>query len=234
MQVRIVVWNCFRGDPMKRVDELAALNPDIVVLPEARAPEAESDRLVWWGRPGELGTAVVTLADYRVERATLVPEASRSAVPLLVHGPYSFNLLAVWAFEEPTYAHGLSRIIDAYEPFIRSGPTVVAGDFNGNAIWNKDNKKVNYSINARRLEQDCGLKSAYHTFTGEAPGAEKQATLYFQWKQERPFHIDYCFVPRTWEVTAVEVAGFDRFTSSDHRPLAVSLTAPDGVGARVA
>ena len=197
--VRIVVWNCFRGDPSKRLEELSTLQPDVVVLPESRAPEEESDRLVWSGRAGEIGTAVLTTGSYRVVRAPLVPDASPSAAPFHIRGPVSFNLLAVWTFKEPTYAHGLSRVIDAYGPFMRSGPTVVAGDFNGNAIWDKDNKKVNYSVNARRLEAECGLKSAYHAHTGEAPGAECGAQ--HQWatggqaaptlRRESPFTDDH-------------------------------------------
>lgn len=232
--MRIVVWNCFRGDPSKRLEELSAIRPDVVVLPESRAPEKESDRLVWSGRAGELGTAVLTTVSYRVVRAPLVPDASPSATPFQIRGPVSFNLLAVWTFKEPTYAHGLSRVIDAYEPFIRSGPTVVAGDFNGNAIWDKDNKKVNYSVNARRLEADCGLKSAYHVRTGEAPGTETQPTHYFRWKREQSFHIDYCFVPESWVVASVEVGGFEHFTTSDHRPLAVTLVIPAGSAEGVA
>lgn len=223
MNLRLVIWNCFRGTPEQRCAELAALRPDVAVLLESAAPAVESDNLAFHRQPNGLGTAVRTFGDYRVERARRPANASPSAVPLRIRGPIAFNLLAVWTFREPTYAHALSRVIDAYTPFIRSDDTVVAGDFNGNAIWDKDHKTINYTINAGRLEQECGLKSAYHAFTNEAPGKESQGTLYFQWNQERPYHIDYCFVPLTWKVDSAEVAGFDDFRSSDHRPLTVDV-----------
>jgi hypothetical protein len=35
-------------------------------------------------------------------------------------------------------------------------------------------------------------------FHREAHGQKKQPTYYFQWKEQRPFHIDYWFMPRDW------------------------------------
>jgi hypothetical protein len=82
--MRIVVWNCFRRKLSIRLEEPSAFQPYVVVIPEARAPDEESYRLVWWGRAGELGTAALTPSTYRVISAPLIPGASASAVPLLI------------------------------------------------------------------------------------------------------------------------------------------------------
>ena len=68
--------------------------------------------------------------------------------------------------------------------------------------------------------------SAYHEWNAEAHGREKTPTYYFLWKEDRPYHIDYCFVPRNWlpRVRHVEIGSFDAWKShSDHRPLLVEI-----------
>lgn len=224
--MRIVIWNCFRGTPATRMEELSHLTPDITVLTEARDPVAETDRIAFWSRPEQLGTAVVTQGPYTVERLPMPEGGSPCAVPCRIMSPHGgFNLLAVWTFREPTYSEALAQAIDAHEPFIRSAPTIIAGDFNSNAIWDEESRAVNHTINDARLRA-MGLQSAYHAFTKEELGSETAPTLYFQWKQERPFHIDYCYLPTEWPIKHVMIPGFDQFTSSDHRPLIVDVPLP--------
>ncbi len=43
---------------------------------------------------------------------------------------------------------------------------------------------------------DAGLVSAHHEWNAETHGQEKTPTDYLLWKEDRPYHIDYCFVPR--------------------------------------
>jgi hypothetical protein len=44
-------------------------------------------------------------------------------------------------------------------------------------------------------------------------------------RQDRPLHIDYCFVPDTWthRIADVQVGTYDAWRDSDHRPLTVDL-----------
>lgn len=68
--------------------------------------------------------------------------------------------------------------------------------------------------------------SAYHAFHDEAHGAETRPTYYFQWKEQRPYHIDYCFLPKTWAgaIRRVEIGAYEpRRPHSDHRPLLVEV-----------
>ncbi|MCE3241944.1 MAG: exonuclease, partial [Deltaproteobacteria bacterium] len=78
-----------------------------------------------------------------------------------------------------------------------------------------------------------GLVSAYHHFFGEAQGAESRPTLYLRRDPEKPYHIDYCFIPEAWVtmLRSVEVGTDEPWARySDHRPLVVDIDVPgDGV-----
>jgi endonuclease/exonuclease/phosphatase family metal-dependent hydrolase len=77
-----------------------------------------------------------------------------------------------------------------------------------------------------QLLSEFGLVSSYHFFHREAHGQEKQPTYYFQWNQQRPYHIDYCFMPKEWllRTQRVEVGSYVEWKHrSDHRPLLVEI-----------
>jgi hypothetical protein len=49
---------------------------------------------------------------------------------------------------------------------------------------------------------------------------------YFQWKEQKPYHIDYCFIPEEWapDVQCVEIGSYAEWKDySDHRPLLVEV-----------
>lgn len=105
-----------------------------------------------------------------------------------------------------------------------SPPSVVAGDFNTSSTLNSSSAKPSHATLVRTLEQEFGLVSAYHAYTGEPHGVELVPTHYWRWQEASSFHIDYCFVPRSWRVEHVEVGGFaDWKRLSDHRPLIVDV-----------
>ena len=108
-------------------------------------------------------------------------------------------------------------------------PTVVAGDFNSNTIWDyKRPEGQNHSGLVRNLAE-LGLVSAYHRFYDEAHGKESRPTLFLLRQEARPYHIDYCFIPETWatHLRHVEVGTFGEWAKfSDHRPLVVDIDLP--------
>lgn len=77
----------------------------------------------------------------------------------------------------------------------------------------------------RVLRKEFGLVSAYHLRHGVEPGSEPHPTFYMNGKPDRPFHIDYCFIPERWaeKVKSVEVGSYSEWTDSDHRPVTVVL-----------
>jgi endonuclease/exonuclease/phosphatase family metal-dependent hydrolase len=73
-----------------------------------------------------------------------------------------------------------------------------------------------------------GLVSAYHHSHNEPHGRETRPTYYFHWKKDRPYHIDYCFVPQAWadKIVRVEIGSYEDWKEySDHRPLLVEISA---------
>jgi endonuclease/exonuclease/phosphatase family metal-dependent hydrolase len=68
--------------------------------------------------------------------------------------------------------------------------------------------------------------SGYHQFFEEPHGSETRPTFYLLWKESRPYHLDYCFIPRSWasRVVRVDVGSFEEWRKhSDHRPLLVEI-----------
>lgn len=132
-------------------------------------------------------------------------------------------MLLVWAQRSPTYVRAILNGVDCYREFISSAPTVVVGDFNSHWRWDANDRAANHTVMVERLRAEFGLVSAFHA---KADGAPEVPTLYWQWKMNQPFHIDYCFVPSSWlpRVQSVEIGGYDEWADeSDHRTLLVDI-----------
>ena len=228
--MRLVTWNCCRGSVAKKLPLLENMAPSIVTLQECRQPATEDASTIWHGDPGRQGVAVYAADGYRISP---IPqrEAPRYAVPIQVDGPVRFFMLAVWSKTDLHYRYvkAVIRALECYRDLILAQPTVLIGDFNSNRIWDyKRPPAQNHSGLVRNLD-DLGLVSAYHEFHGEAQGLETRATLYLLKKKARPYHIDYCFIPRIWlpYLRSVEVGTYEAWSpSSDHAPLLVDLDMP--------
>ena len=215
--MRITTWNCARGPLSVKRAALDQLGADVVVLTEASRPTGIDSNVLWFG-DGRYGVAIYARSPFVVREVT----ASRAApcvYPVTVDGPTPFTLFGVWTWPAPTYKKALLNGLDLHQCL--PGPRVLAGDFNANVDFDKPRSKVTWSQCFERLRAD-GLVSAYH---GNRPfGREADPTHYFQWNEQRPFHLDYCFVPRTWTVQAVSVGSYAGWAHlSDHRPVTVDV-----------
>jgi exodeoxyribonuclease-3 len=102
---------------------------------------------------------------------------------------------------------------------------VLAGDLNSNTIWDSRHKVINHSTVVKILA-DRGLVSGYHHHFGETHGEESRPTIYFRHHEDKPYHIDYIFIPREWasRLRTVEVGGFETWSKlSDHCPVVVEV-----------
>lgn len=104
-------------------------------------------------------------------------------------------------------------------PFIAGNATVVAGDSNNYIqIWDRPGRRHTHAELVGLLK-GYGLVSAYHQHYGEAQGIETRSTFYIYRKQERGFHIDYCFVLKAWTpyLRSIQVGAYaDWRHLSDH------------------
>jgi exonuclease III len=100
---------------------------------------------------------------------------------------------------------------------------ILAGDFNSNTIWDKKRRESNHSNVVKRLEEK-GIFSAYHLYFQQIQGQEAHPTLYLYRHQNRPYHLDYCFVSADLapKIQSVNIGEYDFWMRySDHVPVIV-------------
>jgi exonuclease III len=225
--VRLVTWNCCRGRFESKVRALDSLDYDIALLQEIARPEGKNlPTRIWVGDDPRHGVAVIagngyTLRRHRSRLAPLDP-----VVPIVVSGPRRFNLLAVWGRQQSRYVRGVHARVVELRHVVRRRPTLIAGDFNSNTIWDKPRAPMDHSRFVTWMRDELGLVSAYHAHFGEAHGSESTPTYYHTWQEPKPYHIDYVFIPDAWRnrLANVNVGGYDDWSKlSDHRPLLVEV-----------
>jgi endonuclease/exonuclease/phosphatase family metal-dependent hydrolase len=213
---------------------LAPLDPDIAVIQECAQPGRPIDgqTVAWFGDNPAHGVAVVASPPFMVSHGPANPALDHTAFPVVVTGPISFHLLAIWALPRPTYVRAVLHALEVYADFLNSAPPVVIGDFNCFPEWHGEAPSKSHIELARRLRDDFSLVSAYHAAPAYDPLVSDAPTYFFRWDESRPFHIDYCFVPTSWRaaIRSVYVAGFrEQAWRSDHRPLVVDLDLPASI-----
>jgi exodeoxyribonuclease III len=223
--LRLVTWNCCMGAHRKLLF-LAGLRPDVSAVQECAKPaEENAGNALWAGSdPREKGLMVSAGPGWTVEPIGRPLSPAELYLGARVTGRSSFALLAVWA--KPVrgargYVRSIHQALDAYANQLSCGDNVVMGDFNSHPIFKHGHDEL-----AARLEREFGLVSAYHAHQSVSAGAEKHHGYYHHRDRHQPFHIDYCFVPKTWvkRIQNVSFGGYFQWTSlSDHVPLIVDL-----------
>lgn len=230
--IRLVTWNCNQAFRRKQ-HELLNLEPDIAVIPECEDLEEKGDWSAWtdWAWTGDdphKGLAVFTRDGIPITNTTDIADADY----FLHVETDAVDVLAVWAMnnkENPRQRY-IGQVHTALEarPGLVDGDTVVAGDFNWNAMWDEspNSPLCGDLADVRETLNENGLCSAYHTVCGGEYGEEAEATFHMHKKEERPYYIDYAFVPghRIHPETEVTVGRYDNWIdASDHMPLVVSI-----------
>jgi exodeoxyribonuclease-3 len=239
--MKIITWNCnmaFR----KKAAAILAYAPDILVIPECEHP----DKLVfpdgvpkpvdslWFGSNLNKGLGIFSYGSFRLKKIRIHNPDFKLIVPVAVTGGcFDFTLFAIWANnpEDPdgVYVEQVWKAIHHYDKRITRKRTVLAGDFNSNSIWDRKYRVGNHSHVVDRLAKKH-IQSVYHLHYRQEHGKEQHPTQYMYRHQDKPYHLDYCFVSRDLsdKITAVEVGAFAHWKHhSDHVPLMVSFDISD-------
>jgi len=236
--MKIVTWNCQQAFARKAARIFAGL-PDIAVIQECseRSVEmfaADGYTARWIGDNPNKGMAVFCRKDWSLR--AIAPSGDslpRWIVPYEVSSRASFTLIAVWACaikgdSRASYVGQIHKALREWPEWFSRGAVVMAGDFNSNAIFDRNRPDANHSLMVEELRDKYGLISAYHALHRQRHGEEATPTFHLYRHAEKPYHFDYVFVPATWRRRMKMEIGrhCDWASESDHCPLMVELSPP--------
>jgi len=103
--------------------------------------------------------------------------------------------------------------------------TMIIGDFNSNAIWDKADRWWSHSGVVAELAQ-LNIHSLYHHTKSEAQGRESEPTFYLHRNTNKPYHIDYAFVSEGLLGSSdIEIGkAEDWLHISDHLPVTITIS----------
>jgi len=213
----------------KKAKLISEYHPDLMVIPECEFFEKTKKNL-WFGDNSKKGIGIFSYSDFKFQLHDTYNPSFRYVIPIRVMGMVEFNLFAVWAMDDANnvrqrYIGQVHSALKYYEKLLVE-PTIIMGDFNWNAIWDRspDNPLRGNLADVVELLKSHGIQSAYHEFYREDFGKETKPTFFMYHKHDKPYHIDYCFASSGFSVQQVDVGNFDSWIKkSDHMPLAVTL-----------
>lgn len=233
--MRVATWNCnmaFR----KKYEEILPYNPDLLIVSECENPDKFTnkfyDNVFWIGDNKNKGLAVFSFNGLEIKIHESYCENYKYVLPIVINDK-AINLIAIWSQnnkEDPRrrYIGEVWQSLNYYKEMLKF-PTIIAGDFNWNVIWDEEYPK--YPLHGTltdviNLLKQFEIFSMYHTFTNMNFGVEKEPTLYFRKNRQTPYHIDYIFAPIDFIKSgkAFSVGKYEDWISlSDHMPLIAEM-----------
>lgn len=232
--MRLITWNC-RGAFGKKHAAIAALKPDVLVVPEAGQLNNLTNVLgagkirscEWVGDLPTKGLGVISYGDYSLRVHEAYDPRHRWILPLHVDGPRCFTLFAVWTVkheETGYYGTPLFEALETYRDIIGLPNVVWAGDFNQSTVFDSPSDPLHFSHWISKAEE-FGFRSIYHLNASVDHGAEPEKTFFLYGHEDKPHHIDFIFAkPPLYESGYEFAVGEHRAWSgsSDHMPLIFS------------
>ena len=229
--MRLVTWNC-NGALRNKAHLLDELNADLFIVQECEDPARFNgaatrwfDSYLWHGEDANKGIGVFSRSNLPLRRIDL---DSRNTELML---PFAFGEdrtgLAVWTKAgdktHGSYIGQLWHYIQKNLSFV-SNASLVCGDFNSNAQWDRKRRVGNHSDVVDALE-GMGLSSIYHRVFNEPHVSESVPTFFMYRKDNKTYHIDYVFMSHRFadvDGASIELpAGSQWRAASDHIPIVV-------------
>lgn len=232
--MRFITWNCRVGGFRTKSRFIAPLRPDILAVQEVEPldkVEAFAGDIQPTFRDRRADPAFPRRATGVFSYTGIQIRAVDQTDPMysfrryeVQSGALSFNVVAVWPWQTKSTRTAYRQAhegIAAHSASIRQRPTVVLGDFNANAGF-----KGTAWADLLELMAVHKLASVPHRHRDITPGRERHPTHFHTGREDRPFHLDYCFVPEEWveRIESVEIGSYaDWHNVSDHAPLCVDI-----------
>jgi len=249
--MKIVTWNC-NGALRKKLLETDSLDADILIIQECENPSESTKSyldwagdFLWVGTSKNKGIGVFPKKGNHVRKleqeGTFEIKGFKRTNPsykwktsdLKLFLPFKINdqisVLGTWTKGNDSEIFGYMgqfwKYLQIHDTDLSENKTLIMGDFNSNAIWDKSDRWWSHSGVIAELA--ClGIESLYHYQKNELQGEESEPTFYLHRKAEKPYHIDYAFLPKDiLPLSKISIGKREQWIGvSDHMPVSVTIS----------
>lgn len=221
---------CFR----KKTRVLQTFIPDIAVIAECENSEVmqkknislEYTDFIWFGKNINKGLGIMSFNGYKIELLEHNKEFEYILPIRAFKGSREVFILAVWTqFVRTTYESYVVQAVRAfnfYNTFLKEKNPIIVGDFNSSVIWDDGDAKESTHSDMLMMLNQKNIISLYHHKNNEEQGKERLPTFYLHKKEEKSYHIDYCFLnkQKIKSIKNFSVGEYSDFIQlSDHMPM---------------